>query len=341
MDQRCARYDKENLLAFLILLPRHIEHAKDIGESFPLPASFKTKFSSIVITGLGGSAIGGDVLKSYLSPDLKVPIVVNRNYALPAFVNGDSLVVVSSYSGNTEETLSAYNDARKRRAKIIAVTSGGNLFARAKRDKVPVIRIPAGMPPRCAIGYSFFTVLTAFSRLGLIKDRSRDILETISVISGMQAMKSAGAIARSIYGKLPLIYGSQDHTDAVAIRWRGQLAENAKTLSSSHFFPELCHNEIVGFEFPARALKNVVVVLLRDKDDHARISKRFDIVKRILSKAGVPVVEVRSRGRSALARIFSLIYLGDFVSYALAIMNRVDPTPVEKISYLKKELCRR
>jgi len=143
-----------------------------------------------------------------------------------------------------------------------------------------------------------------------------------------------------LYGKFPLIYAAADFIDVVALRWRGQLAENSKTLASHHLFPELNHNEIVGWEFPERLLKDSVVVILRDEEDHARIKKRMDITKQIISEKADSVVEINSTGKGRLARIFSLIYIGDMVSFYLAILNGVDPTPVEKIDYLKKELAK-
>ncbi|MFA6610041.1 MAG: bifunctional phosphoglucose/phosphomannose isomerase, partial [Candidatus Omnitrophota bacterium] len=256
----------------------------------------------------------------------------------------------SSYSGNTEETLSAYKDASARSAKIIVITSGGKLRKAANSDGVPVVHIPGGLPPRCAFMFSFFPILITLSKLGMVKDERRDISRLISFLKGIRRThlgrdigirkNTAKAIASVLYGKFPVLYGGQDHMDSAATRWRGQFAENAKTLASTHLFPEMDHNEIMGWEHPKRLLKDFVAVILRDKSDHPRVSKRMDVTKKIIEKQGVEVIEVYSMGKDLLSRIFSLIFIGDLVSYYLAMMNKVDPTPVEKIEYLKKELAK-
>ncbi len=325
--------------------------AKDIGYKFNLPDTFKTQYKSIVSTGLGGSAIGSDIARSYIADESKIPLFVNRNYRLPDFVGKETLVIASSYSGNTEETIAAYKDALARGAKIIAITSGGELQKLASSDGFPVLRIPKGYEPRCALGYSFFPLLIVLSKIGIIKDRAKDINEVIEVLK-MLNVKLIGAgvpekkniakrIAKSLCNKFPVIYAGPDHTDCVVTRWRGELSENAKTLSSGHVFPEMNHNEIMGWEDPAKLLKDFVAVILRDSDDNPRIAKRMDITKKIIAKVGVKVITVDSIGSSLLSRIFSLIYMGDFVSFYLAILNKRDPTPVERITYLKKELAKK
>ena len=280
--------------------------------------------------------------------NIKVPIFVNRNYLLPAFVDERTLVIASSYSGDTEETLSAYQDAKKRSAKLIVVTSGGRLNDMADRDGVPVIKIPEGIPPRCATGYMFFPALILLTKIGIIKSKSGEIRQAIKFLRSLKNTKLgfdvpenkniAKKVARALYDKYPVIYASQDNNDCAVTRWRGELAENAKTVSSGNLFPEMNHNEIVGFENPGHLLKKIVVVMLRDSHDHPRISKRMEITKKILSTEGFEVIEVSSSGPSRLARIFSLLYIGDFVSFYLAMLNRTDPTPVARIAYLKKEL---
>lgn len=345
------KYDQSDMLGTIESFSTQCRAAKKIGDGFDLPASFKIQYKNIVTTGLGGSAIGSDIARSYIADDSKTPIFVNRNYRLPGFVDKDTLVVASSYSGNTEETISAYKDAKSKGAKIIAITSGGELNKLAADDGYPVLAIPGGLQPRCALGYSFFPLLTVLSKIGLVKDQAEDIDETIEVLDSLKA-KSLGAsvpekkniaknIARSLYDKFPVIYSGQDHIDCVMTRWRGELNENSKVLSSGHVLPEMNHNEIVGWEDPAKLLKDFIVVILRDSADFPRVAKRIDITKKILGKAGIKVIEVNSFGSPLLARIFSLIYIGDFVSFYLAILNKRDPTPVERIVYLKKELAKR
>lgn len=343
------KYDRSGMLKVLESFPEQCRQAKEIGSSFSVPDSFRIGYENIICTGLGGSAIGADIVRSYLAGEIKIPIIVNRNYTLPHFTGEDALVVASSYSGNTEETLSAYRDAKNKRSRIIAITSGGELQRMAEQDGNPCIIIPKGLQPRCAVGYSSIILLMLISKIGLAGDKSKDIDESAAVIEFLKNNKTghevrsdnniAKDIANHIYLKYPVIYGGQDNIDAVLTRWRGQLAENSKTLASTHTFPEMNHNEIVGWEHPSKILKNFVAIILRDKGDHLRISRRIEITEDILKKSGIKVIEVESVGKSLLARIFSLIYIGDFVSYYLAILNGVDPTPVDRIGYLKEQLA--
>ena len=344
------RYDKANMLELLESFPEQCSKARSIGNAFTLAAAFKPSYNNIVFTGVGGSAIGADLARSYTADVARSPIHVNRNYLLPRFVDEKTVVIVSSYSGNTEETLSAYKDARRKKARIIAVTSGGELEKLAKADGYPFITIPKGLPPRCALGYSFFPNLILLSKLGAIEEKGREIDEAIELLRNMKENEIGHArpekaniskrIANALYGKYPILYGGQDHIDAVVTRWRSQLAENSKTLSSSPIFPEMNHNEIVGWENPKKIFRYITVVLLRDKDDHGRTAGRMDITKKMIGREGVKVIELNSRGNGLLARIFSLIYIGDFASYYLAILNKTDPTPVERVTYLKNELAK-
>ncbi|MDD5496429.1 MAG: SIS domain-containing protein, partial [Candidatus Omnitrophica bacterium] len=167
------KYDKSNMLALIESFPKQCAEARNIGEGFKLPKGFKARFKNVLVTGLGGSAIGADLARSYVSGEAKVPIFVNRNYTLPNFVDEETLVIASSYSGNTEETLSAYRDARSRKATLMAITSGGELKKMAEQDKAPCVIIPTGFPPRCALGYSFFPLLVMLSKLGIVADKTR------------------------------------------------------------------------------------------------------------------------------------------------------------------------
>ncbi|MFC1590691.1 bifunctional phosphoglucose/phosphomannose isomerase [Candidatus Omnitrophota bacterium] len=344
------RFDRSGIAGILDSFPGQIEDACRIGLNFRIPDSYAARCGNIVFTGLGGSAIGADLIRSYLAGRVKLPIFVNRNYTLPGFVSSRTLVIVSSYSGNTEETLSAYREARRKKARMIVITSGGKIERLARRDKVPSIIIPGSLPPRCALGYSFFPVLILFWRLRFITDPRKAIRETVKILRGLRDKKTAIKVRRgkniakilalTLRGKFPVIYGGQDHTDAVATRWRGQLSENSKALSSSHVFPEMNHNEIVGWENPKRMLKDFVAVILRDKDDHPAIKRRMDITKRIIERSGTKIVELYSVGGCLLSRMFSLVYIGDYVSYYLAILYGRDPAAIERIDYLKRELAK-
>lgn len=341
--------DKSNMLDLLLGLDEQCRRAKEIGASFQPKGISNTGIKNIVFTGLGGSAIGADLIRSYTSFEIKVPIIVNRNYTLPNFVDRDTLLFASSYSGDTEETLSAYEEAKEKKARIIAISSDGTLERLSKKDGIPFIKIPQGFPPRCALGYSFIPLLLTLCKLGFIKDKVKEIDEVIDVLSQLKnelGLNSpvnkniAKRVALILQHKYPIIYGADDYIDVTVTRWRGELAENSKHLASSHVFPEMNHNEIVGWDFPPELIRKFVVVFLRDSGDHKRVAKRIDITKEILSKKGISIVEVFSRGEGLLSRIMALIYIGDIVSFYLAILNGIDPTPVDRVTYLKKELAK-
>ena len=344
-----ARIATENMLDLLFTFPGQCEDALSIGEGTTVRSRYRRRYLNIVFTGLGGSAIGGDAVKGYTAGEINVPVYVNRNYALPHFVNKDSLVFAVSYSGNTEETLSAYVDAKKRKANTIVVTSNGKMKDLALKNDETLIVLPKGYPPRCAFGYSFIPAVVMLAKLGLIKDKSKEIksaahlLRKLAARSLMPEIRGRAniskTIARKIHGKFPVIYASS-RLESVVTRWRGQLAENAKTLSSSHLFPEMNHNEIVGWKNPAGVLNKFTAIMLKDGFELTRIKKRMDITAAILKKAGFDVLEVKSIGKTFLERMLALVYTGDFVSFYLSILCGQDPTPVDRITYLKRQLGR-
>jgi len=301
---------------------------------------------AIVLCGLGGSAIAGDLLRSYLAGDLAVPFMVNRTYTLPAWVGRRTLVIVCSYSGNTEETNAAHREALRRGAKVLCITSGGSAAARARKSGSPLILVPGGSPPRAALGYSFFPLLIALSSMGFIKDRKRDIAETVALLAAKaeeyadpeSASNPALLLARQFRGRIGVIYSSTERLDSVNTRWRGQIAENAKALVFGNVLPEMNHNELVGWKVLREQMREIQVLFLRDKGDHPRVRVRMDITKGIIGEYTPRVAEVWSEGSSLLARMFSLISLGDWVSLYLAILHGEDPTPVEVIDTLKREL---
>lgn len=345
MNTLIKQYDPKGMRDLILNFPKQAEEAVAIGNAAKLKLNV-SKIRNIIITGLGGSAIGGDLLRAYLADKCDVPVIVNRHYYFPEYVGKNSLVIVSSYSGNTEETVSAYKDAVKRKAVIFCITSGGEVEKMAKKHKHPYIKIPGGLPPRAALGYSFFPTLIALSKLGFIKDQKKEIKETLSLLNALSSRYSdhdaadnqALNLARTLHGKLPLIYSGADKFDTVNTRWRGQITENAKTLAFGHVFPELNHNEIVGWEVLTDLMKKIHVVLLRDAQDFKRIQLRMDITKGIIGGLADGITEVNSEGKSLLARTFSLLYLADWLSFYLAMLNGVDPSPVKKIDFLKDAL---
>ncbi|MFA6456109.1 MAG: bifunctional phosphoglucose/phosphomannose isomerase [Bacteroidota bacterium] len=345
MNELIKTHDPKGMRNLILNFPQQVEEAIAIGIAAKIKLNTK-KIQSIVITGLGGSAIGGDLLRAYLADKCAVPVIVNRHYYFPEYVGKNTLVIVSSYSGNTEETVASYKDAIKRKAMIFCITSGGEVERIAKKYKHPYIKIPGGLPPRAALGYSFFPTLIALSKLGFIKDQKKEIKETLGLLKTLSARYAdhntadniALNLAKTLLGKLPLIYSGADKFDTVNTRWRGQITENAKTLAFGHVFPELNHNEIVGWEVLKEIMKKIHVVILRDREDYKRIQLRMDISKGIIGGQADGITEVFSEGKSLLTRTFSLLYLADWLSLYLAILNGVDPSPVKKIDFLKEEL---
>jgi glucose/mannose-6-phosphate isomerase len=338
------RYDTANMRRLLENFPHQIEEAVKIGKAAKIPYK-ASAIADVTVSGLGGSAIGGDLLRSYLAEDLDIPFQVNRNYELPEYVGRKSFVIISSYSGGTEETIAAHRDARKRGAMVLCVTSGGETEQLARKFRQPVIKIPKGYPPRTALGFSFFPTLIAFMKMKLVSGKDKEIAETVRLLKqkarvfmALNEDNPALELAKKLYNRLPIIYSAADRFDAVNVRWRGQLSENAKILAFGNVIPEMNHNELVGWRVLQRHMNEMAVVFLRDKGEHPRIQTRMKITKGIVSEFAPRVVEAWSDGSSLLARMFSLIALGDWTSYYLAILNGIDPTPVRVIDYLKWEL---
>jgi len=343
------KLDKTNMLDLLLDFPAQCEAAVKIAESARIKFE-KRDFEKIVFSGLGGSAIGADLVRSYLYFESNIPILVLREYELPLYVDTRTLVFVCSYSGNTEETLSAYKEAKAKGASIIAISSGGKLKENTLEDNVTFIEIAKGLPPRCALGYLGIIPLCILAKLGVVGDPVLSINQAVKILKELknkslnpligQKDNIAKSIALRLFNKFVVIYSSSIHFDVCATRLRGQLAENAKALASSHLFPEMNHNEIVGWQHPKKLFKDFAVVMLRDKGMHPRVAKRMDITSDILNKESVTPIEIWSRGEGLLSRIFSLIYIGDFISYYLAILYGLDPTPVERVTYLKNQLAK-
>ena len=295
----------------------------------PRGISASGNISNIVVAGMGGSAVGGDFLKIYLS-DANIPVYVNRDYKLPKFVDENSLVFVVSYSGNTEETLSALADAKQRNAQVIGITSGGKLAEECEK----VIQIPSGMQPRAALGYTFFPMLGVLHNTNIARVKNDDLNEMLEILKQTDKFNDAGeALSKKLKEKIPIIYASEA-LGAIAFRWKTQINENAKMPAFYNVFSEMNHNEIAGYKSMDHKFG---VVMIRDKNDNDRIKKRMDICREIMEQY-VNVEEVETQGESLLARMFSTIFLGDYVSYHMALSNRVDPSPVEIIEGMKKKL---
>ncbi|HOJ30860.1 MAG TPA: bifunctional phosphoglucose/phosphomannose isomerase [bacterium] len=313
------------------------------ADSIKISPVVAQEYDCIVWAGMGGSAIAGDILKQVVERNCSIPMFVHRNYGLPKFVSNKSLVLAISYSGDTEETLDACTEAVKRKATVWTLSSGGKLEKFAKNNKIPHAKIPAGQPPRCSLGYLFFPAANLFFMLGYIK---KIVVEKIAEIAdacvkkyGVDAVDNnlAKEFARKIHNKNAVIY-SGDFLLPVAIRWKTQFAENSKHMVSVNVFPEMNHNEIMAWNFPIQYVENSIVLFLYDRNDHQRTKLRMELTADILKKKSILVEKLESDESEPVQRMFSLLLLGDWVSFYSALLNGVDPTEIKEISLLKKEL---
>ena len=291
---------------------------------------------NVVVAGLGGSGIGGNLVEELTRGKLKVPMTICKDYYLPEFVNEHTLLIVSSYSGNTEETLHALQDGINRMAKIVCITSGGSLERLARKAGLDVILIPSGMPPRACLAYSFIQQLYVLYHYRYIDlGFEVGIQGAVDLINKetKKIQKLAKSIAKKLNKKIPVIYANSTQ-EAIAVRWRQQLNENSKTLAWHHVIPEMNHNELVGW----RTKGKYAVVLLRNETDYDRNIARFNIAKGIIQQYASSIIEVMSKGDNEIERSLYLIHLGDWVSYYLADLRKMDPVEVKVIDHLKAEL---
>lgn len=337
--------DSANMLAQLHGLPQQCRAAWLKAIAFKLPGDYKN-IDKVVILGMGGSAIGGDLARSLASLENKPIFFVNREYELPAFVDTRTLVIASSYSGNTEETLSAFSQALKINCKKLVMTTGGKLKEIAEAAKIPVFIIDHIAPPRAALGYSFMPLLAFLRNLGFLKGISPDmpamtkamekLYEEIkeTVLTGANQAKQ---LALKLHSNVVVIYGA-DILSEVARRWKTQINENSKAWAFYEALPELNHNAVVGYQFPSELASKLFVVFLRCLSLHPRTLIRYQITSELLQQNNIGYQIVDSQGEDMLSQMMSLVYFGDWVSYYLAILYQTDPTPVKVIDYLKKRL---
>lgn len=343
------KFDPSGMGKIIADFPMQCRQAVEIARKADVKLP-RIAYRNIIICGMGGSAIAGDVLASCLAEEMPSAIFVQRNYGLPGWVGTDDLVIASSYSGETEETLADFEEALKRKSTVAAITSGGKLKERCLSLEIPFITIPGGLPPRGALGYSFFSLLGLLISSGLVSDQSVALDETMDILEKLSGEYStdkpgrenkAKQVAGDIFGYLPVVYAASDLMAPVARRWANQLNENAKILSYWAVMPELCHNEIVGWEKLPEVGSKAKIFFLQDSGDHPRNSLRFEVLQGIINTESAGIIKIQSQGGSKLARMFSLLYLADFISYYLALLNQVDPMPVKRIDRLKSVLKER
>jgi glucose/mannose-6-phosphate isomerase len=316
--------------------PAQLKDAVEIANKARL-SPLKTAINNVIVCGLGGSGIGGTLAKEILFDEAIVPIEVLKSYSLPSYADEHTLVICSSYSGNTEETLECYSLAQKRKTKIVCITSGGALLELAKKDGNDFIVVPGGMPPRSCLGYSLTQLFHIFSHYQLAPQKTVDIQETAETLLREQEtiMHEAHLIAKKLTNKLPVIY-STALFEGIAIRLRQQLNENAKVLCWHHVVPEMNHNELVGW---SQAYPNMAVILFKDKDENPRNRLRMEFCKKIFDKYAAEIIEIPSKGKSTIEKTLYWIHLGDWVSLFLSELRNVDAMDIKVIDNLKQELA--
>ncbi len=343
--ERIRAADPEDMLGRIKELPKQIQGAWQVTRAAQLPPAYGD-VRNITVIGMGGSAIGGDLAAALLADELKVPMSVHRDYGLPAFIGRDSLVIASSYSGNTEETLSAFEEARKRGAKVLALTTGGTLATQARAANYPVVTFSYKARPRATLGYSLGLVLGSLTRLGLTRDLSADIDAAIADLAKLEERVHEGArtndakkLAIELYGRVIFAYGA-GVMGVMARRVKGQWNENAKNWSAYDVMSELNHNAVVGFPNPQIAREAITVLLLRSDRDNPRHKIRFDVTRELLDRASIQHKSLEFGGTNLLSEVLQMTLYTDYVSFYVALLNGADPSPNTAIDYLKDRLAK-
>ncbi len=318
--------------------PKQLSEAIEIGRNASLKGQNKG-IQNVLISGLGGSGIGGTIVAELTANEAIVPITVNKGYFIPEFVNEKTLVIISSYSGNTEETLEAFEQALAKKSTVVCVSSGGHVIETAKEKGLDFISIPGGMPPRACLGYSLTQLFYVLAHFGIISKRfEAELKKSVSLLADKQEeiVAKAHQITEQLFNKLPIIYATEGY-EGVAVRFRQQLNENSKMLCWHHVIPEMNHNELVGWRDENHDL---AVIIFRNDDDYSRVVSRIEINEEVISKYTPNVIEVFSEGESQVEKSFYLVHLGDWVSCFLAEKRGVDAVEVNVIDFLKGELSK-
>jgi glucose/mannose-6-phosphate isomerase len=341
-----AEMDPENMLAEIDSLPDQLRTAWDLGQQFDLPDMEQPK--EIVLVGMGGSAIGADLLQAYVAPMARIPITVWRDYDLPQSADGpQALIVTSSHSGNTEEVLSAFDKAKEIDTGLIAITTGGELAVRARESNTTLWTFDHIGQPRAAVGYSFGLLLALISRMGVIADPTDELVQTAAVMKDKQkkimaqvpvVQNTAKRVAGQLMGRWPTIMAAE-HLAPVARRWSTQINELAKAVCYFQELPEADHNLIAGVNNPEELIGSTMILFLKSKHYHPRNVERTELTRKILMLEGFNTDAIPAKGDSRLAEQWSALHFGDYVAFYLAMSYSTDPTPVHALESLKKRLA--
>jgi glucose/mannose-6-phosphate isomerase len=318
--------------------PKQLQKALLIAQSADLKKSNNT-IQNVFISGLGGSGIGGSIVAELVSQEAKCPITINKDYFSPSFINENTLAIICTYSGNTEETIQVLKHCVEARAKITVITSGGDAANLAEQHHIDYILLPAGFPPRSCIGYSICQILKVlhFHKITEV-NHLPEVENTIALLENQrpQILTEAEKVAHAIYNKMLIIY-TLGNTEGVAIRFRQQLNENSKMLCWHHVLPEMNHNELVGW---TAHNENLAVVIFRYENDYYRTIKRLEVCKEVFAKYCNTIIEIQAQGSSPVQRALYMIHLGDWISCLIADIKQVDAIDISIINHLKSELSK-
>jgi len=319
------KIDKDDYFSLLENFPEQIEEAVQIGRKIKLK---KKKFENIVVQGMGGSGITGKILENLFKNELKIPIETNNDYEIPGYISNKTLFIAISYSGGTEETLSGTRKARKKKAFVLGISSGKKF----RKECSQLIEIPEGYPPRAATAFLVIPLIFALQKLGLIKSKEKEIKEFVRLAEKEKNLikKNASDTAKKMHKKTAFVY-STSKIEIASFRWMTQINENSKDFCHANTIPEMNHNEI-NMDY-----KKGVFVFLKTKNESSQMKKRINFTKKYFEKSNQSI-EFTAKGNSLFAQLFYLIYLGDFTSFYLALLNKVNPYPVPVITKLKKVL---
>ena len=345
-SSRFTELDTLNMLGEIEGLPDQLEKAWSLGNRLELPTL--PEINQVLVAGMGGSAIGADLLAAYIEPFCKVSLFIQRDYTLPAWASGSqTLVIASSHSGNTEETLSVFEQARQAGCSLFVVSTGGKLMHLAAESGIPVWKFEHSGQPRAAVGYSFGLLLALFERLGLIPAQDGEIADALQALREQQAVLRADVPAvqnpakrqaGQMMGRWVVVLGA-GLLAPVARRWKGQISELAKAWGQFEALPEADHNTLAGIGFPEGALTNTLVIFLRSASDHPRNRLRSELTLQSFMVAGMGTDFYKAKGSTRLAQLWTALHYGDYTAYYLAMAYNVDPTPIPAISALKEAMA--
>ena len=340
-----VKIDKQNMLNEINKLPEQLQSAWELSTRLPLPEW--TGIERVIVAGMGGSAIGADLLAAYIKPVCQVPVIIHRDYDLPAWAKGDhTLIIASSHSGNTEETLSALERAQSSGSRLLVVSTGGKLVESARAIDATIWRFDHQGQPRAAVGYTFGLLLGAFTRLGLVPNPQMDLRFAIQAMQSQQGRITANVpvhqnpakrMAGQLMGRIVVVIGA-GNLAPLARRFKGQINELAKAWGQFDDLPEADHNTLAGIAHPEQALTRLMVLFLRAPSLHHRNQLRSDLTRKLFMLEGISTDFIDAQGDTPLAHLWTLLHFGDYTAYYLAMAYEVDPTPIASIENLKRDL---